>query len=404
MYDLLNSRNEWNAKRAIDLAAKLIRVASPSLSEGSVARVAAEEMKELGYDKVVQDTAGNAVGVLFGRSDGPTVLLNSHMDTVDCNQDQWTCNPYGGETHKGRLYGLGAADCKGGLAAHIHAGSLLKRSLLPLRGNLIVAATVAEENGRSLGVRALLEQTLADLELQPDYAILGEPTGLGLYYGHDGWMDVTILVHGIIPFHVDVAAERITRGLGNGRTTSDRYAWVAREPRYYDRPSGHEACIQAERRLAASDSAREVMGQLQHEAELVVNGSGSVAVEVAVCEESQKLYTGKTVAVRQLVNAWATDPFSPLVERARQALAAGQCCAQPGKWELGRSGMGTAGGVMVKEFDLPTIGYGPGDEAQAHAVDEYVDTGKLAQAVYGTAVIVHGLIGVPVFGWTSDEI
>ena len=48
------------------------------------------------------------------------------------------------------------------------------------------------ENGASIGVRGLIEQTLPELKLKPDYAILGEPTGLGLYYGHDGWIEVDL--------------------------------------------------------------------------------------------------------------------------------------------------------------------------------------------------------------------
>ncbi|MCD4824642.1 MAG: M20/M25/M40 family metallo-hydrolase [Phycisphaerae bacterium] len=280
----------------------------------------------------------------------------------------------------------------------------MKHSLLPLKGNLIVSATVAEENGRSLGVRTLLEQTLPDLELKPDYVVLGEPTGLGLYYGHDGWMEVEIHIRGANPFHVDDAAHSISRDLCDSAEASDRFAWVAQKPRYQNTSGGREAVIQTERRLTTSESANDLIRQLKHEAELVVHGSSSVAVEIALCQESQRMYTGKTTLVRQLVNAWSTDPFSPLVERARQSLSAGGCEVRPGKWELDRSGMGTAGGVLVKEFDLPTIGYGPGVEQQAHANDEYVETDKIAQAIYGTALIAHGLIGVPVFGWTSDEI
>lgn len=66
--------------------------------------------------------------------------------------------------------------------------------------------------------------------------------------------------------------------------------------------------------------------------------------------------------------------------------------------------MGTAGNVLVQELNIPTIGYGPGREAVAHACNEFVEVDNLNAAVYGTAVIVHGLVGIPVCGWASNEI
>jgi len=404
MYDMLKMKNEWSSTRALDFAIRLIRTASPSLSESKASDLVAQEMRRIGYDKVVQDSAGNVVGILIGMQAGPTLLLNSHMDTVNWKKDDWSHDPLGGEVSNGKLFGVGAADCKGGLAAQVYAGHLLKQSLLPLKGNLIVAATVAEENGRGLGIRTLMEQTLPEMELKPDYAMLGETTALGLYYGHDGWMQVEIGIRGANPFHVDDATRSIARDLNGNSGSSGRFAWEAREPRFTDSSDGRQAIIHADRRLNSSESPQDVIRQLKREAELIVNGNGSVAVEVAICQESQKMFTGKTTLVRHLVNAWSTDPFGPLVERARQSLAAGGCEVRPGKWELGRSGMGTAGGVLVKEFALPTVGYGPGTEEQAHAIDEHVEIEKIGQAIYGTALIAHGLIGVPVFGWTSDEI
>ena len=56
------------------------------------------------------------------------------------------------------------------------------------------------------------------------------------------------------------------------------------------------------------------------------------------------------------------------------------------------------------ELGVPTIGYGPGNEKVAHARDEYVETSHLAEAIYGNAAIVHSLVGVPVYGWSTDEI
>ena len=168
---------------------------SPSFGEGAVADLVEAKMHEIGYDKVIRDDAGNVVGVLFGREAAPTPLLNCHMDTAIAGAvDAPDVRPA-----RDGLPGPGPADCKGGLAAQVYAGALLKRSLLPLRGNLVVAATVAEENGASAGVRALLERRLPELSLQPAYAILGEPTDLGLYYGHDGWVEFDILVEGAEP-------------------------------------------------------------------------------------------------------------------------------------------------------------------------------------------------------------
>ncbi len=139
-------------------------------------------------------------------------------------------------------------------------------------------------------------------------------------------------------------------------------------------------------------------------ASLAAGGTAAMAVDVAVRQEKQQLYTGRTTLVQRITNAWAIDPFHALMERSRQALAAAKCTVRPGKWELGRPGMGTAGGVLVNEFQIPTIGYGPGSENAAHTTEESIEVEKIPEAVLGTAVIAHSLIGVPVYGWTSDEI
>ena len=301
------------------------------------------------------------------------------------------------------MYGLGAADCKGGLAAHIFTAALLKRSLLPLRGNLVIAATVAEENGCSVGVRHLLEKTLPEMNLHPTYAILGEPTGLGLYYGHDGWVEMDIQVEGSNPFLVDDAAHAIFNEYSS-RTLEDPGTRTLHRPRFINEGGMRRATIQMDCRLRSAESVGSILSQTKHEASMAAQATGTVAVAVAVRQENQRLYTGQTTLVRRVVHAWMTDPFHVLMERARQALSAADCLARPGKWALDRIGMGTAGSVLTRDFQVPTIGYGPGTELMAHALNESVDIGKISEAVYGTAAIVHSLIGIPVFGWTSDEI
>ena len=153
MYRLLRAKNSGLKGAVIDFAKELVQTPSTSLQESDVADRVERQMKEIGYDKVFRDDAGNVVGILFGQEAEPTVLLCSHMDTVPPGSEAaWHDSPYSGKIDSGRLHGRGAADCKAGLAAQVFAGALLKRSLLPLRGTLVVAATVAEENGLSVGV------------------------------------------------------------------------------------------------------------------------------------------------------------------------------------------------------------------------------------------------------------
>jgi acetylornithine deacetylase/succinyl-diaminopimelate desuccinylase-like protein len=407
MYTLLRNKNKGLKADVIGLAQELVRIPSVSRSEEKVAEVVERAMLAVGYDKVFRDDAGNVVGVIFGREAAPTVLLNSHMDTVPPEEPAaGTQVPKAGSIRAGRLWGLGATDCKGGVAAHVFTGALLKRAMLPLAGNLVVAATVAEENGCSVGVKALIEKTLPELRLTPTYAILGEPTGLGLYYGHDGWIEMEIRVEGANPFQVDDAAQAIADGIIESAPVEgarcEREAM--RGPCFEELEGRRRATIFLDKRLGASEEAGDVVSEVAQSVRQATRGCGAVAVEVAVRQERQRLYTGLTTMVRRVAHSWATDPFSPLIERARQSLEAAGCKAQPGKWRLGRLGMGTAGGVLVNEFEIPAIGYGAGDEEVAHTPGEYVDTERLSEMVYGTAVMAHGLVGIPTYGWTADEI
>ena len=106
---------------------------------------------------------------------------------------------------------------------------------------------------------------------------------------------------------------------------------------------------------------------------------------MAVRERAETMPSGLVVQVKRVTHAWSTDPFSPLLSRARQALSAAGCAVRPGKWKLSRLGMGTAGSVLSNEFHIPTIGYGPGREEEAHSQNESVEIAKIVECTYGTA-------------------
>ncbi|MCL5020872.1 MAG: M20/M25/M40 family metallo-hydrolase [Bacteroidetes bacterium] len=414
MYKLLKEYANAFSNEAARFASELVSNPSPSLCENNVARIVEREMESLGFDKVFVDGLGNVIGIMYGIDSDQTILLNSHMDTVlpEKKESAWVYPPYSAAIENHKLFGLGSADCKSGLAMQVYAAHILKKSLLPLRGNIVVAATVSEGNGLSLGVQRLISKTLPELKMKVDYTILGEPTNLGLYYGHDGWAEFKIGLDSPNPNFLYEAANIVFRNLvdvsrSNGSNHGVELMKVE-EPRIDDETG--TANISLNRRLFKDEDtdklAREIrevsLQGFRQEGGRNASGFGDFDVKIKIREELQKLNNGETVQVRFLSNAWETNPFSPLMDRARQALESAGCKSEPGKWKLPQLGMGTAGSILTKTFGIATIGYGPGDENTAHLPNEYVELPNITEGILGTASIVHSLVGVPVFGWTSD--
>jgi acetylornithine deacetylase len=151
--------------------------------EGAAAEVARAAMARVGLDVTLQEVRPgrpNVIGVLEGRAPGPAVMLCGHLDTVGV---EGMTDPFVPRVEHGRLYGRGAQDMKGGVAAMIAAAGILASSWT--RGRLIVAAVVDEEY-ESLGAEALVREWRADA------AIVTEPTDLALAVGHKGfaWLEV----------------------------------------------------------------------------------------------------------------------------------------------------------------------------------------------------------------------
>lgn len=125
----------------------------------------------------------SVVGRLRGSRPGKSLMLNAHADTVDAGEME---APFSGEIRDGRVYGRGAYDMKGGLAAMMAAVKALADAGCPHGGEILVAA-VADEEYASLGTQDLVTR------YRPDAAIVTEPTALDICLAHKGfaWIEVT---------------------------------------------------------------------------------------------------------------------------------------------------------------------------------------------------------------------
>ena len=404
MYRGLQREVERINNEVIHFTQDLIRTPSPSLHEGDVAGKVENLMRDLDYDLVFTDDVGNIVGVIVGGDPEFTVVMNSHMDTVRPEQlDRWDGSPFGGEVGDGRIQGVGAADCKGGLASQIFAGHALASSQLPLRGNIVVAATVAEENGCSVGVRHLFENTLVQIGMEPKFVVLGEPTALKVCHGHDGWVAVDVEVTSPTEYTARNAGEHLFKTLcfhsDEEGCVGQRSIMVSEAPRVNATPDGYLSAIRVNRRLFPGEQAGDVLEWLEQTALKETREMSSVSLAVHVHEEEQQLYTGHRRRIQLATPPWSTNLMHPLVDRARESLLTAGCGWMPEMWKLDRLGMGTAGATITRDFGLPVIGYGPGEERMAHSGNESVGVHNLVDSVFGAAVLMHGLSGAPVFGW-----
>ncbi len=120
---------------------------------------------------------------------GPHLLLNGHMDTVSVAG--MTLDPFAGEIRDGKLWGRGACDMKGPLAAMLVAADRLRQDTAHWRGTLTLGFTPDEENATD-GIRALVAQIP-----RPDFAIVGEPTRLRPLRGCKGGIRLILRSHGL---------------------------------------------------------------------------------------------------------------------------------------------------------------------------------------------------------------
>jgi acetylornithine deacetylase len=167
-----------------------INSVNPSLvpgaaGEAGVAAYTAESLAALGADVATHEPAPGRISVVGrfpGTGGGRSLMLNAHYDTVGVDD---MVDPFGASVRDGRLYGRGAYDMKGSLAACLGAVKALRDAAAPRAGDVLVAA-VADEEHASIGTADLIGRYAVD------GAIVTEPTSLEVCVAHKGfvWLEV----------------------------------------------------------------------------------------------------------------------------------------------------------------------------------------------------------------------
>jgi succinyl-diaminopimelate desuccinylase len=156
----------------------------------------------------------NVIARREGKRKGPCVHFNSHIDVVQTGAG-WTVDPFGGVVKDGKVYGRGACDMKGGLAASVVAVEALLDSGFDLPGAVEISGTVDEESGGYGGVAYLAERGWFS-QPRVDHVIIPEPLNVDrVCIGHRGvwWAEIETLgriAHGSMPFLGDSAIRHMS--------------------------------------------------------------------------------------------------------------------------------------------------------------------------------------------------
>lgn len=351
--------------------------------EATVADSVARRLRGFGLDVEVHDAAPgrpNVVAVLEGRSRGRTLMFCGHMDTVGVAGMRAPFDPV---ERDGRIYGRGAQDMKGGLAAMIGAARLLAGAGGLSAGRLVVAA-VADEEYASRGADALVAQWRADA------AVVGEPSDLVVAVGHKGfeWVEIQVqgrAAHGSRPEEGRDAILRMGRVLRRLEEL-DRELQSRRPHPVLGAASLHASLVDGGRELSTyPDRCR-----LQMERRTITGEDASTAMA-----EVQAILAG----------LYAEDPefeaaANHLFGRTPYETPAGHVL--PGLLEdaLSRAGRTPRRGGMTYWTDaailgragIPSVVFGPGG-AGLHGLEEYVLVDEVLAARAALVDLAHAFCG-----------
>ncbi len=351
----------------------MVAIPSESCQERAVIERIRAEMEKVGFDRLEIDPMGNILGSI---GSGPRLIaFDAHIDTVGIGEaSNWDFDPYQGFEDEECIGGRGTSDQEGGMAAMVYAGRILKEVGLPEGFTVVMAGTVQEEDCDGL----CWQYILRELGLKPEFVVSTEPTDGGIYRGQRGRMEIRVEVkgvsaHGSAPERGDNAIFKMAAILTelealHGRLKSDAFLGkgsLTVSEIFFSSPSRcavADGCtISVDRRLTAGEDAELALSQIAN-----LPAVRAAHAKVSMYTYETPSYTGLVYPTDCYFPSWVVDEEHGAVQAMAHAFQA-LFDQEPriDKWTFSTNGVAITG-----LFGIPTVGFGPGKESQAHAPNE----------------------------------
>ena len=348
---------EKELSEATELLKKLIRIPSISREEGLCADLIENYIAENGY---TVSRLKNNVWTIASGFDGnrPTLLLNSHIDTVK-PVDGWTFDPFIPTEKDGKIYGLGSNDAGASVVALLHTFFLLSQENQPY--NLIFSATAEEELSGKDGIELLLKELP-----KIDFAIVGEPTNMQLAVAEKGLMVLDCTAHG--------KAGHAARNEGENaiyKALAD-IEWF----RNYRFPNVSEFLGEVKM------SVTQINAGTQHN---VVPDRCTFVVDIRsnelysneeILEEIKEHISCDAVPRSTRLSSSATPLNHPIIVKAK---------------ETGREIFGSPTLSDQALMPFPSVKIGPGKSSRSHTADEFVEIKEIEQGIKTYFQLLKGI-------------
>lgn len=366
---------------------RLVKIKSLSKEEKEVMQELKQQMEAAGFAEVRIDSLGNVIGRI---GSGKRILaIDAHMDTVDVgNRDNWQFDPFSGEIKEGYVLGRGTVDQEGGAASFVTAGRILKEmNFAQLAPDVTVyfVGSVMEEDCDGLCWKYIVEED----KIKPDVVICTEPTNLNIYRGHRGRMEIAVTFRGVsahgsapergknaiymasrVCLEIEKLNDRLKTDdfLGKGSITVSEF--VSGSPSLC--AVADYARTHLDRRLTWGETKESAVAEIQE----IINALPDVDASVEVLQYREKAYTGLSYGMEKYYPTWKLPGDHPVIMKGVEVFRE-LFGREPkvDKWTF------STNAVTINGFyNIPVIGFGPGNEVLAHAPNEKIPIEHLVNA------------------------
>jgi len=381
LYREINGLSEKYRHYTANNLSKLVKIKSLSTREKDVQSELKLQMDEAGFDEVKIDGLGNVIGRI---GNGKKILaIDGHMDTVDIgNPDNWTFDPLGGEIKDCFVHGRGSVDQKGGSAAFVTSGKILKEMGFDKDLTIYFVGSVIEEDCDGLCWKYIIEED----KIKPDFVISTEPTNLNISRGQRGRMEMHVHFYGIsahgsapergknaiymaskVALEIEKLNENLKSDLFLGKGSITITEIISSGPSLC--AVSDYARIHIDRRLTSGETKETAIKEIGE----LIKGYNA---KVEVLNFLEKAYTGQEYGMEKYYPTWKLPVDHSLVKTGINTYM-NLFGKEPvvDKWIFSTNGIMTCG-----VYKIPTIGFGPGNEVFAHAPDEKVPVNDLVKA------------------------